>query len=181
MDSFRTLVARDVSQPPTPWVYDLIIALLSLCVLGVFVLAGLIIWRKLRQSRNGSDATLPLYHSSRRNATKGRRLTITTNQGGRQSNIYVYDDKTSLAGNPSSPPLSPASVPEIRITFPDEHDEAGRPKSGRVVVVRLGETSVGLEPLRDEQLPVYEKESGAQFQSIDMESIGGLKEKTSWS
>lgn len=41
----------------------------------------------------------------------------------------------------------------------------------------MGETSsVGLEPL-DEPLPAYEKESNSQFYSIDMEKIGGLKEK----
>lgn len=86
-----------------------------------------------------------------------------------------------MASSPSSLPLSPDNVPEIRITFPDEQDEAGRPKSGRVVVVRVGETGVGLEPLRDEQLPAYEKESGERFHSLDMERIGGLKEKSTWS
>lgn len=83
--------------------------------------------------------------------------------------------------NPSSPPLSPENVPEIRITFPDEHDEAGRRKSGRVVVVRVGETGVGLEPLPEEQLPAYEKEVGGRFHSIDMDRIGGLKEKNEYS
>lgn len=81
----------------------------------------------------------------------------------------------------SSPPLTPDSVPEIRITFPDEQDESGRPRSGRVVIVRVGEKGIGLEPLKDEQLPAYEKESGGEFHSIDMERIGGLREKTSWS
>jgi len=70
-------------------------------------------------------------------------------------------------------------VPEIRITFPDEQDESGRHKSGRVVVVRVGEHSVGLEPLDEEQLPAYEREGG--FHSIDMDRIGGLKEKSNWS
>jgi len=84
--------------------------------------------------------------------------------------------------NTPTTPLSPDSVPEIRITFPDEQDESGKRKSGRVVVVRVGETSVGLEPLKeDEQLPAYEKESGERFHSIDMERIGGLKEKSTWS
>jgi len=83
--------------------------------------------------------------------------------------------------NSSSPPLSPDSVPEIRITFPDEQDESGRRKSGRVVIVRVGEKGIGLEPVRDEQLPAYEKESGERFHSIDMDRIGGLKEKSEWS
>jgi hypothetical protein len=100
---------------------------------------------------------------------------------GRGSSIYVYDEKSSILSSPSSPPLTPESVPEIRITFPDEQDESGRRKSGRVVVVRVGETGVGLEPLKDEQLPAYEKESGERFHSLDMERIGGLKEKSSWS
>lgn len=85
-----------------------------------------------------------------------------------------------MMSNASSPPLSPDSVPEIRITFPDEEDESGRQKGGRVVIVRVGEHGIGLEPLRDEQLPAYEKETGGRFQSIDMDRIGGLKEKSSW-
>jgi hypothetical protein len=153
-----------------------------LIVIGLFALVGLFITRKLHRSRE-KKASLPMYntpHSSKRNVANHRRLTITTG-GGRKSSIYVYDEKSSLTGNPSSPPLSPDNVPEIRITFPDEQDESGKLKSGRVVVVRVGDTSIGLEPLRDEQLPAYEKEAGQRFHSIDMERIGGLKEKSSWS
>lgn len=80
--------------------------------------------------------------------------------------------------NPQSPPHSPDNVPQIHITFPDEHDENGRAKSGRVLVVRVGDNAtVGLEPMHDEQLPAYEKDTKGQFQSIDMDQIGGLKEK----
>lgn len=82
-----------------------------------------------------------------------------------------------MLSNPNSPPHSPDNVPQIHITFPDETDDQGRLKSGRVVVVRVGDTSVGLEPVKDEPLPAYEKESGAGFYSIDMDEIGGLKEK----
>ncbi|KIM94897.1 hypothetical protein OIDMADRAFT_21210, partial [Oidiodendron maius Zn] len=118
---------------------------------------------------------LPVYHEKR--SSHHRRLTISTTPG-RGSSIYVYDEKPSL-NNPTTP-TSP--VPEIRITFPDEQDESGRPKSGRVLIVRVGETGVGLEPLHDdEQLPAYEKESKGRFQSIDIERIGGLKEKPTWS
>lgn len=83
-----------------------------------------------------------------------------------------------MLANPSSPPHSPDNVPEIHITFPEEEDESGRRKSGRVLVVRVGDNAtVGMEPLDEEQLPAYEKESSHQFYSIDMDDIGGLREK----
>lgn len=90
-------------------------------------------------------------------------------------------------------------MPAIHITFPDEQDEHGHRKEGRVVVVRVGDganASVGLSPVHpdsavgfdDEQLPAYEKETSvstpdkAGFYSLDLEQIGGLREKerTDW-
>ncbi|MGY6405660.1 hypothetical protein, partial [Vibrio parahaemolyticus] len=71
----------------------------------------------------------------------------------------------------------PSPVPEIRITFPEEEDESGKRKSGRVVVVRISEAgSVGLEPYND-QLPPYQTSDAERFQSLDIERMGGLKEK----
>ncbi|CAI4219194.1 unnamed protein product [Parascedosporium putredinis] len=105
-------------------------------------------------------------------------LTIqTTDKHGRSSVFIINKDGQPMLANPMSPPHSPDNVPQIRITFPDEQDDAGMTRGGRVVVVRMGETSVGLEPVREEQLPVYEKENNSQFYSIDMDKIGGLKEK----
>lgn len=45
--------------------------------------------------------------------------------------------------------------------------------------MRVGETGIGLEPMSDEeQLPAYQKDGGREsFQDVDMERIGGLKEK----
>ena len=79
----------------------------------------------------------------------------------------------------ASPPSSPKSpVPEIRITFPEEEEEGGRRKSGRVVVVRISETGgVGLEPYTDDHLPPYQNSDAERFQSLDLDRIGGLKEK----
>lgn len=85
-----------------------------------------------------------------------------------------------MMSSASSTPSSPGEIPEIRITFPDEHDETGRPQSGRVVIVRVGENGIGLEPVPDDQLPAYCKETGDRFDSIDMERVGGLKEKSEW-
>ena len=159
---------------------DLLIALMVLIFVSLLLVGALYTVRKIRRSRAISRQQLPTHNDSKF-ISKHRRLTTTAAPYGRGSSIYVYDEKSSILSSPSSPSLSPDSVPEIRITFPDEQDECGRRKSGRVVVVRVGETGVGLEPLKDEQLPAYEKEGGVRFHSIDMERIGGLKEKSQWS
>jgi hypothetical protein len=158
---------------------NLLIALLVLIFAGLICLGSLYVLRRVRTRRAIARQSLPQYNDVV--SKNPRRLTITTApySDGSRSSIYVYDEKSSILANGASTPTSP--VPEIRITFPDEHDEAGRRKSGRVVVVRVGETGVGLEPLRDaedEPLPAYEKRG---FTSIDIERIGGLKEKSSYS
>lgn len=68
-------------------------------------------------------------------------------------------------------------MPEIRITFPEEEDEAGKSKTGRVVVVRISETGgLGLEPYSGEHLPAYQQSDAERFQSLDLDRMGGLKE-----
>ena len=80
-------------------------------------------------------------------------------------------DEPSQPSSPSSP------VPEIRITFPEEEDEAGKSKSGRVVIVRISETGgLGLEPYSDQHLPAYQQSDAERFQSLDLDRLGGLKE-----
>jgi hypothetical protein len=185
MDSISTLVARgsallavrdedDKEMPST--MIDLLIALLVLVFISLCLVGALYTVRKIRRNRAIARQSLPQYNDLPPN---GHRLTITaTPYAGRKSNIYVYDEKSSMMDSPTTP-SSP--VPEIRITFPDEQDESGRRKSGRVVVVRVGETSVGLEPLaEEEQLPAYQKDN-ERFHSIDMDRIGGLKEKDQYS
>jgi hypothetical protein len=120
--------------------------------------------------------TLPQYQDVKRTGNH-RRLTIQTSKANGRSSVIVVSNGQPMLANPQSPPHSPDNVPEIHITFPDEQDDQGRPKSGRVVVVRVGDSTIGLEPLHDEQLPAYEKESPTQFYALDIEKIGGLKEK----
>lgn len=187
MDSLHSLVARgsallarddndknDGQMSST--VIDLLITLLVLVFVLLCLTAALFTMRKIRQRKAIARQQLPLYSEKR--SSHHRSLTISTHHG-RSSSIYEYDDEKAGLNSPTTP-TSP--VPEIRITFPDEHDESGRPRSGGVVIVRVGETGVGLEPLRtEEQLPAYEKESKERFQSIDIERIGGLKEKPTYS
>ncbi|KAI9646872.1 hypothetical protein NHQ30_004872 [Ciborinia camelliae] len=193
MDSISTLKARSASilnvrdDPSSTTLIpnsmlNLLTALMVLVFIGLLLSGALYVVRKIRRDRAAARQQLPLHNEASR--SNHRRLTITaTPYGGRGSTIHVYNEKASIIDSDRAS-LSPEDVPEIRITFPDEHDEStGRKKSGRVVVVRLGDTGVGLEPLKNQdQLPAYENETGgARFQSIDMDRIGGLKEKESWS
>lgn len=150
-----------------------IIVALGLCLLGV-----LLVLRRVRQKRMQENSP-PQYNDvvqeNKRN--NHRRLTIQT-QNGRSSVVIYNKDGQPMLANPNSPPHSPDNVPEIHITFPEEEDESGKRKSGRVVVVRVGDNAtVGLEPLDEEQLPAYEKDSNSHFYAIDMDDIGGLREK----
>lgn len=184
MESFKNMVvvsrglADDASNSN---LVNLLIALLSLAFVGMVLLGMFVGLRRVRRQRRlRAEATLPQYQDVKRaSSSNHRRLTIETKGDLGRYSVSVFRDGQPMLANPQSPPYSPDNVPEIHITFPDEEDKQGRRKSGRVVVVRLSEggSNVGLEPLDDEQLPAYEKDSKAQFYSIDMNQIGGLKEK----
>lgn len=151
----------------------LLVTLLILVLLGLLLVGALMFLRSMRRARKQADAAaqLPLYEKRQSN-----RLTITAMPYKGRESVVVFSEKQGLMGNSSSPPASP--VPEIRITFPDEIDESGRRQSGRVVVVRVGEHSVGLEPV-NEDLPPYQRDASDRFDSLDLDRIGGLKEKNS--
>ncbi|GAP87435.1 hypothetical protein SAMD00023353_2601200 [Rosellinia necatrix] len=170
------LASRDLSDSDS-WdsAVNATIALLGLALFGLALVGTLLMLQRQRQRQQLPDQALPRYddieHEAGRNT---RRLTIQTPGG--KSNIVVVNGRPMLA-DPNAPPHSPNNVPEIHITFPDEQDEHGSRKTGRVLLVRVGETTIGLEPLKEEQLPAYEKDSNNTFYSIDMDRIGGLKEK----
>jgi hypothetical protein len=174
MESTRHIVTRDDSTSDytfTPSVTNLLLALLTLLFFGLALVGILYVLRK-RQS--AAKELLPTHQQT----SNHRRLTITaTPYTGKTESIHVYDEKRNLIENSSSPPDSP--VPEIRITFPDEEDHSGKKKTGRVVVVRIGDSgSVGMEPVSTDHLPPYHSNETERFQSLDLERMGGLKEKT---
>ncbi|KAF2660161.1 hypothetical protein K491DRAFT_674942 [Lophiostoma macrostomum CBS 122681] len=150
---------------------SLLVSLLVLVILGLALVGALFFLRHVRKTKKAAE--LPLYEKRQ---SGHRRLTITATPYGKgRESVLVYQEKQDLMANSSSPPASP--VPEIRITFPDEVDAAGKRQSGRVVVVRVGEHSVGLEPLR-EDLPPYQRDASDRFDSLDLDRMGGLKEKS---
>lgn len=159
-------------------VMNLMITLLGVAFFSLLLTATLFMLRRVRRRQQIlNDETLPQYNDLKHgnyNPQNSRRLTIQTADG--RSSFVLVNGRPMLS-DPNSPPHSPNNIPEIHITFPDEHDDQGRKQSGRVMLVRVGETTVGLEPVRDEQLPAYEKENNHAFYSIDMDGIGGLKEK----
>lgn len=161
-------------------IINILLVVLGVAFFALILVSLAFLFRRARRMRQHQrvESTLPTYKESK-HTSNHHGLTIETTHNGRSSVFIIGRDGQPMLQNPSSPPHSPDNVPEIHITFPDEQDEQGRRKSGRVVVVRVGESAaVGLEPLReDEQLPAYEKEAKGQFYSIDMNQIGGLKEK----
>ncbi|MCJ1484425.1 hypothetical protein MMC06_004596 [Schaereria dolodes] len=179
MNTIQKLVVRDdtnASNALTPTMVKLLIALLCLVFIALCCITGLFVVRSLRRSKQKKQSQLPLHNPHYQRMSNHRRLTITASPYGRNTeSICVYNEKQNLMDNSSSPPPSP--IPEIRITFPEEEDDAGKRKSGRVVVVRISETgSVGMEPC-EENLPPYQKNDTDRFQSLDLERLGGLKEK----
>ncbi|KAI6783883.1 uncharacterized protein J7T54_001759 [Emericellopsis cladophorae] len=160
---------------------NMLLLVLGLVFVALVFLSALFLIRRRRMQQRMHNGILPSYndsklHSHGRGPPQG--LTIETSHDGRSSTIYISRNGQPMLANPNSPPHSPDNVPEIHITFPDEHDNEGRHQSGRVLVVRVGDNAtVGLEPVQEEQLPAYEKESKGDFYSVDMDQIGGLKEK----
>jgi hypothetical protein len=176
MNTLRFLIPRETGQDMSslnPTAVNLLISLLVLVFVGILLVGGLLVLRHRRRMRNRSE--LPIHNRCSTSSKNRHRLTITTNQNGKTESVYVYNEKRNLLETSSSPPPSP--VPEIRITFPEEEDESGKRKSGRVVVVRISDSGgVGLEPY-NEDLPPYQTHDSDRFQSLDLERMGGLKEK----
>ena len=158
----------------TPSITNLLLGLLILVLLGL-LLAGVLYILRRRQAANAE--LLPTHQKN----PSHRRLTITaTPYTGKTDPLHVSDEKRNLIENSFGPPDSP--LPEIRITFPDEEDQSGKKKNGRVVIVRMGDSgSIGMEPVSQDCLPPYHSNEYhsnemERFQSLDLERMGGLKE-----
>src|SRR5947209_6206440 len=132
------ITRRDDDHPPNTHenntMTHLLIALVALVSFALVLGGSLFFIRRIRRGRKAASA-LPSYEASNKNH---RGLTIST-----RDSTLVYSEKQHLIDNSSPMPLTPESIPEIRITFPEEEDKQGRRVSGRVVVVEVGEAGVG--------------------------------------
>lgn len=80
---------------------------------------------------------------------------------------------------PPEPSPNPALVvPEIRITLPSEEECQDNVGRARIVIVHVGDSGAeGLQPLSEETLPRYEPRAVDGFHSLDLDSIGGLRDR----
>lgn len=168
-----TIIRRDSNGPPgpPPTMISLLVVLLVLLILALLLVAGLLYMRHRRRAQR-NHSSLPMYDekhmSTASTASSHRRIMARPSES-----VHVYQEKQNLMEHSTGPPSNP--LPQIHITFPEEYDDAGRRVSGRVVVVRVGDNGVGLEPVED--LPAYQQEEDKRFQSLDLERIGGLVDK----
>jgi hypothetical protein len=173
MPVLHTFVVRGNSSTAlTPTMVNLLIALVVLFASVALLVGILLILRQMRRTRKAEEQRelserLPMYTEKPASSARSSRLTITTSS-------YAVHEKETLIDSAGSP--TRGDVPEIRITFPEEVDETGKRTSGRVVVVKVGDHSVGLEPVH-EDLPAYQQTENGRFQSLDLDRMGGLKEK----
>ncbi|CZT20016.1 uncharacterized protein RCC_05873 [Ramularia collo-cygni] len=158
-----------------PTMIALLVVLLVLVVVAGLLVAGLLFMRQRRRARK--QMQIGDYEEDEEDDEK--RLSASSTSSHRRvktrpsESIHIYEEKKNLIDNSDSPPPSP--LPQITITFPEEYDESGKRKSGRVVVVRVGDAGVALES--SEALPAYQQDEKDRFQSIDLQRVGGLVEK----
>jgi len=177
LNNYQGIFARDYddsdnSDPNfSPSMVNLIVIILAFIVL-VSSAAGFLLFQR-RQRQNQRRSFFPSHHK----CSNHRRLAVTaTPVSGRPESILIYEEKRDLTEKSSK--LSPVSVPQIRITFPEEEDQTGMRKSGRVVVLRIADSGAyGMEPVMDDDLPPYQRSDAEKFQSLDLERMGGLREK----
>jgi hypothetical protein len=176
MDSLKHILRRtDTTEYDSyygPGTSSLLFVFCGLLLTGSVLAIFLIILRRKRVAAR--HAVIPQYHGRthvhRRSASA---INVPTT---RNESVFVYDEKMNLIANSSNPP--PTSVPQIRVTFPDDEENGGQGRPGRVVVVHVTDTgSVGMSPLQHEPAPPYQHADSERFHSLDLERIGGLREK----
>jgi len=171
MQDLTELVLRDISDYEddaslAPAMANILLTLLVFIILAFCCIVLLFYYRRKRHATR--QALLPMNYNHKSSIT-------TALYSGPAGSIDVHEQKRNYPVKSSSPLSSP--VPEIRITFPDE-ETSGNTEGGRAVIVHIGDSgNVGMEPVSRDNLPSYQSSESDHFQSLDLERIGGLKEK----
>ncbi|KAL9052471.1 MAG: hypothetical protein Q9162_005383 [Coniocarpon cinnabarinum] len=163
---------------------DLTIVLLVLLILSILSVGALWFLRRKHRAREASllsthghaDGTLatPAYKGHRR--LSGISISKDASYASKKHSppSFVDVEKQEFMSS-TSPPPPVEKLPQICITFPEEVDKAGKRLSGRSVLIHVDDKGgIGMEPMQNEHLPPYES---GRFVSLDLDRIGGLKEK----
>jgi len=159
----------DEEDSSSGMIVKLLTALVVIAALGMFLGGVLLVIRRIKRNR---ASTLPTH-------TRNHSLTVTAipYRSKRSSLFGGLSEKKGFTDSQPGTPTSP--IPEIRITFPEEEGIDGKRKSGRVVIVQVGEAGAAfVRDVEPDNLPPYQKKG--DFASVDLEKVGGLKEKENW-
>ncbi|EWC48285.1 hypothetical protein DRE_02389 [Drechslerella stenobrocha 248] len=161
----NTILRRsDDSMSSNSTIINLLTALVVISGLGLMLGGILFALRRINNRRMGPE--LPTH-------TRNQSLSITAIPFKSSKRTSWFGSEKRNSGSRPGTPTSP--VPEIRITFPEEEGADGKRKSGRVVVVQVGEAGAAfVRDIEPDNLPPYNK---AEFSSVDLAKVGGLKEK----
>ena len=171
---------RDGADSTSPLTMNLLIALVVVLLVGFCLsLIAVLLGLRARRRKRREAAEMP-FQASPRPASRFSThtlLTIATGPFARQTETSTINEKEILIDNESFESPMEQSIPEIRVTLPEETDEGGQRRSGRVVRVSVSEAGgVGFEPYNEECIPPHQKVGTSDFQFVDLERIGGLKE-----
>lgn len=173
MGSLKQMLRRDDDADGYygPSMGPLLMVFFGLILAGSFLSLALLCLRRKRVAQR--QAVLPQYraHAHNRSASVTNLPNLARNE-----TVFVYDEKMNLIANSANPP--PSAVPQIRVTFPDDDENNNQPRPGRVVVVHVTDSgSVGMSPLTQDPAPPYQRTDAERFQSLDLDRMGGLREK----
>ncbi|KAF3935644.1 hypothetical protein ABW19_dt0205913 [Dactylella cylindrospora] len=164
----NAILRRSDDSESNSTIVHLLTALVVLSSIGLILGGILLVLRRIKKKR--STPTLPTH-------TRNHSLAITTIPftSNKRASWFGSEKKSgSQPGTPTSP------VPEIRITFPEEESADGKKRTSRVVVVQVGEAGAAfVRDIEPDNLPPYQKKG--DFASVDLDKVGGLKEKDNWS
>jgi len=182
------LVARD---QPDDGAYsistiDLLIALIVLtCLATVSGIAFAVVKNRQRKALR-AKLLLPLHHGQNSHlaapAQPSHRRTGTLTSAPNSTTFVVSNgEKDFLLSDDEGEEFSEkrtSPVPQIHLHLPEELDEETGKRSSKVVVVTITEKgNVGLEPHVEEPAPPMYSEKDDEFMSLDLDRIGGLREK----